>query len=81
MLKIIASNLKRFRKNKGFTQAELSQQSGVSVSSIKNIETGKSNPEVQTLMALGKPLGRKASDFLQQPLTIEAIRFCSHIKY
>ena len=77
---IIAKNLKRFRRDKGMTQAELSRQSGISIPCIKKIEGGRSNPEVRTLMALGKALGRKSGDFFQQPLTLKAVRFRSQKK-
>ncbi|MDO5581751.1 MAG: ImmA/IrrE family metallo-endopeptidase [Planctomycetia bacterium] len=72
--------MKLFRRIKGLTQADLALQSGISVPCIKKIEGGRSHPEVQTLMALGKSLGHKTGDFLQQFLTIEAVRFRSQKK-
>ena len=78
--KIIAANLKRFRKARGMTQAELARQSGISVPCIKKIEGGRSNPEVYTLKALGKCLGHNSGDFLQQPLSLDAVRFRSQKK-
>jgi ribosome-binding protein aMBF1 (putative translation factor) len=41
----------------GMTQRELSTASGIDQSEISRIERGQSNPTVQTLHALGAPLG------------------------
>jgi transcriptional regulator with XRE-family HTH domain len=39
------------------TQRDLAQASGIGQAEISRIEGGQSNPTVQTLHALGRPLG------------------------
>jgi DNA-binding XRE family transcriptional regulator len=41
----------------GMTQRELARASGIDQAEISRIERGQSNPTVQTLHALGAPLG------------------------
>jgi len=57
-------NLKKVRRNSNFTQEELAYQSGVSLSQIARMETGKINPTICTLIAIAKTLKVKAPDLL-----------------
>jgi transcriptional regulator with XRE-family HTH domain len=45
------------RMSAGFTQQQLAEASGIPQSEISRIERGQANPTVQTLEALGAPLG------------------------
>lgn len=45
------------RKHCGLTQQELADQSGVSVKTIRNIETGKMNPSYEILFPIINRLG------------------------
>ena len=56
-------NLKICRKNKRMTTKEVSEKIGVSKQAIYNIETGVSNPSVDTLMKLVK-LYNVSADYL-----------------
>ncbi len=46
--------LKALRAEKGITQKELSENSGIPLITIKKIESGVYKPSIETLMALGK---------------------------
>lgn len=57
------NNLKICRENKRMTAKEVSEKIGVSKQAIYNIETGMSNPSVDTLMKLAK-LYNVSTDYL-----------------
>lgn len=65
---IYLSNIKVLRENIGFTQAELSALSGISLSSLQNIECGKANPTFETLSAIFSVLGH---ELVLKPLTVD----------
>ena len=76
MIQTVAVNLKRFRAEQGLTQPELAKKSGVSISSVKTLETCKAtNPSAKTLGALARALNRTIGDLLTEPLRLERIRF------
>ncbi len=47
-----ASNLRELRAFKGLTQQELADQVGLSISVIRNLEGGRSNPSISFLFKL-----------------------------
>ena len=65
--KKFASNLKKIRENKGFTQEELAEKLDISVRYVQTLE-GKKCPNVKldTIAALAKVLGVKPSVFLNE---------------
>ena len=48
-IKYLGACIRTARKHCGLTQQELADQSGVSVKTIRNIETGKMNPSYEIL--------------------------------
>ena len=48
----LAVNLKRLRKNQGWSQAQLAEQIGSHLSHINRIETGKYNPSLDVVQRL-----------------------------
>ena len=50
-------NLALFRKEKGLTQEELVQRSGVAISQIRRYEADKASPTLEALTKLAKALG------------------------
>jgi len=58
-------NLQKLRKRQNLTQEELAYESGVSLSQIARIETGKINPTVCTLIIIAKTLSIKASELME----------------
>jgi transcriptional regulator with XRE-family HTH domain len=55
-LKAFATHLKKVRKEMGFTQEELSYQSGITLSQIARIETARINPTLSTIFQLSRTL-------------------------
>lgn len=53
----LAQRIRAFRKLKGYTQTELSQQMGVSIGILGAIERGVRNPDERTLMLISEALG------------------------
>lgn len=64
---MLAERLKYWRKSKGYTQSELAGATGVSDGLIGQIETGKANPSVTTLMAIAKVLEISPGLLLDDP--------------
>lgn len=58
-LNIIAEKIKNRRKSLKVTQNDLSDISGISLRSLKGIETGKGNPTLIQLFKVLKSLGLK----------------------
>ncbi len=50
-------NLSRFRKEKGLTQEDLVNKSGVGISQIRRYEAGKSSPTLEVITRLARGLG------------------------
>lgn len=50
----LATNLKRLRKKKGWSQSQLAEQIGSHLSHINRIETGKYNPSLDVVQKLAK---------------------------
>jgi transcriptional regulator with XRE-family HTH domain len=55
-LKAFAKNLKKVRKEQGFTQESLANESGMAVSQIARIETIKINPSLSTVFQIARTL-------------------------
>jgi transcriptional regulator with XRE-family HTH domain len=56
ILEQFGANLKDVRKEKGITQEELAFQSGLALSQIARIETGRLNTSICTLVVLARTL-------------------------
>ena len=53
----IGPSIRRYRKIKGFTQADIEEQSGISQSYLSQIEKGDRSPSLETLKTLSDCLG------------------------
>ena len=62
LLNRLAKNLKLARKARGFTQEDLAYKSGLALSQIARIETGKLNTSYSTLVAILNALGAEANE-------------------
>lgn len=60
----LGEKLKKIREEKGLSMSELHRRSGLSVSYIHYLETGKNEPTVTTLLRLCKALDVAPSYFL-----------------
>ncbi len=66
------SNLKRIRENRGLSQTELSEQSGVNLRNIQMYEQRGNNidkAQAQILYKLSRVLGCSIEDLLENPMT------------
>ena len=64
--KLVGRNVKRFRRDKGWTQEVLAEVAGVSQQSISELENGKSNPAILTPHELAQGLGVRPMDLLDE---------------
>ena len=53
---ILSSNIKRFRGNHGWSQADLAEKANISITFLSNIERGNKWPYPDTLVKLAKAL-------------------------
>jgi transcriptional regulator with XRE-family HTH domain len=74
---IIGLNIKRIRKLKGLSQAQVADLSGISRVAYGEIERGNSNPRVSTLQSIAAALEVKLEDILIQPRILKRVRFRS----
>jgi transcriptional regulator with XRE-family HTH domain len=65
----IAEKIKRYRKLKEMSQEELSQLSGINVSTIKKYECGLRNPKPDQLLKIASALGVSVNSFLSYDIT------------
>lgn len=65
-LELFGQVLREVRKEKGFTQDELSHNSGVDRSYISELENGLKAPSILTVFSLAKVLGMKPSKLMEK---------------
>lgn len=53
----VAENIKRIRKERGFTQKQLAEKCGMTESTLRQYEIGYRNPKIETLHKIAKGLG------------------------
>lgn len=68
-LEQLAKKLKLLRAKNGFTQEELSYQSGLSLSQIARIETVRINPTVSTIFRIARTLNVNVSELFDFKLS------------
>lgn len=71
----VSKNLKRIRIERNLTQDELAEKVCVTRQTISNWETGKSQPDIETLVTLGEVLGTDANELIYGNKTNGYIRF------
>ncbi len=63
---VIAGNMKKYRNQCGYSQAKLSEVSGVTYNTIIKIESGANqNPTIDTLTKIAKALGVGVDDLIK----------------
>ena len=60
--RLLGKQIKKRRKKKGITQAELAEKVGVTTVYITYIETGKYFPSLKRLIKIGRVLGVRVGD-------------------
>ena len=68
-LQYVIDQVKKMRVRKGISQMELSLRSNLSQSFVANLEKGKKQPSVLTLIRIAAALGMSARDFFPPPDT------------
>lgn len=56
-LRHIGANVVRLRKQKGWSRAKLSEETGICPDNLRRIETGTGNPRAKTLLRIVEVLG------------------------
>jgi transcriptional regulator with XRE-family HTH domain len=70
-LEFVIDKIKSIRAKKGISQMELSLRSNLSQSFIANIEKGKKQPSVITLIRIADALEVNPQDFFPEPLDFD----------
>ena len=65
LLKRFARNLKKARKARGISQEDLADKSGLALSQIARIETGRLNTSISTVYAILKALNAEANELFE----------------
>jgi transcriptional regulator with XRE-family HTH domain len=73
---MIARNLKRIRKTRGYSLSELAQESGIARATLYQLEAGSGNPTLETLFALASVLRVPFSELIsdREPPPVQVIR-------
>lgn len=61
----IGKKISAWRKERGFTQAQLAEKSNISRSYLAGVETGRYNPSIDTLKNIAKSLNINISFLLE----------------
>lgn len=71
------ANIRKLRKQQGFTQGQLAERSGLSERYVSEVERGVANPRLMSLKDLAGGLGISIADlfiFENSPLTAKEIK-------
>ncbi len=64
--RIIGRNVKRLRREKGYSQEQLALEAEISPSILRMIERGEANPTIKTLGKLAVSLGTTVEEFMKK---------------
>ncbi|MCM8782451.1 MAG: helix-turn-helix domain-containing protein [Candidatus Omnitrophica bacterium] len=63
---MLAENIKKYRKKKGWSQEQLAKESGITYSTLIKIESGvNKNPTIQTLTKLASAFGVSVDNLIK----------------
>lgn len=71
----LAHNLRRLRDEKGLSQAQVAERTGISRVAYRNIETGTAAPRTGTLTSLAAALGVRIPDLMVEVHPLRTVRF------
>lgn len=63
---VVARNVRRLRRERGYSQSELARRAGLAKQTLSSIEAGEANPTVLTLTAIADALAVPASHLLTE---------------
>nr|WP_055459970.1 helix-turn-helix transcriptional regulator [Chelatococcus sambhunathii] len=72
MRMVVGLNVQRVRREKGFSQEELSFRSGFSRAYLSGLEAGKRNPTIMSLWKLAVALDVTLEELIQRPSKLDA---------
>jgi transcriptional regulator with XRE-family HTH domain len=64
---VLAANLRRLRIARRLSLSELARATGMSKATLSSVESGRSNPTIETLAALGAALRVPLGELLEEP--------------
>ena len=64
---ILGNNLKRLRTSRGWSQEEFAFEAGIHRTYVSDTERGATNPTIEILDRLARPLGVTAADLIRAP--------------
>ncbi len=73
----ISANLLRTRKDRGLSQEQLAQNSGLSRGAYRNLEKGRAEPRTDTLKSIASALGVPLKELFIPGRTLASVRFRS----
>lgn len=71
----LAENVRRLRQARGMTQGNLAGQAALSLPALRNIESGKVIPKVNTLQVIADALGTSVLELLKPVRVLKNVRF------
>lgn len=80
-LRLLGTQVKKFREKKGFSIEKLAEEIDVSTSHIKNIESANSNVSLKVIYRLANALGVTLNDLFYYSLTFEEKRATRLLRY
>lgn len=73
----LGENIRKLRLEKGFSIMKIRELTGLSKSTISDLENDKSSPTVETLQKIAEALGVSVEDFFKsKPVTEETFKKC-----
>ena len=77
----VGDNIKRFRLEKGMTQAQLADHLNVSEKTISSWEVNRTEPNMGNIESLSKALGCRKSDLIGEPTALSSQEYNLIKKY
>jgi Zn-dependent peptidase ImmA (M78 family)/DNA-binding XRE family transcriptional regulator len=71
----LGENLRRLRQSRGITQSSLAQQASISLPTLRNVESGKVMPKVDTLQLIAHALETSILELLKPARALRHVRF------
>ena len=77
----VGDNIKKFRLEKGMTQAQLADKLNVSEKTISSWEVNRTEPNMGNIEALSQTLGCRKSDLIGEPTSLSPQEYSLIKKY
>lgn len=78
--KAVGINLKRIRHERGYTQADMADKSGITQASLSRIESGVNWPDYQTIVSICDALRCQHTEITSHPDLLDAFKKFNQIK-